>query len=126
MKIQKKCYFLLTVSGFLFFLLACDSPVPTAEPSTPASSNTVTQDKFDRIKVDFMGNTGMTIDQVRDIIDEVLEIMGFKESIRNESKLSSDLYLTCIWQQKLSNNKLNIITVRFRNGRAIMKTIFLN
>ena len=61
---------------FLVFLIACESPTSgsgTSNQTGPAaqtSSNTVTRAKYERIRVDLMWDTGITLAEVR-------AIMGF-------------------------------------------------
>lgn len=120
MNIQRKISFMTAILGFLVFLIACESPTSgsgTSNQTGPAaqtSSNTVTRAKYEKIRVDLTGDTGMTIAEVR-------AIMGFDPISTFRSQISGNSYIQHTWSQKLSSTAYKIITVNFRNGRAYQK-----
>lgn len=120
MNTQRKISFMTATLGFLVFLIACESPTSgsgTSNQTGPAaqtSSNTVTRAKYERIRVDLMWDTGMTLAEVR-------AIMGFDPTNTVRYELSGNPYIKHIWSQNLSSTAYKIITVDFKNGRAYRK-----
>lgn len=120
MDIQRKISLMTATLGFLVFLIACESPTSgsgTSNQTGPAaqtSSNTVTRAKYERIRVDLTGNTGMTIAEVR-------AIMGFDPTNTVRYELSSNPYISYTWLQNLSSKTYRFIIVNFKNGRAYRK-----
>ena len=120
MNTQRKISLMTATLGFLVFLIACESPTSgsgTSNQTGPAAqtnSNTITRAKYERIRVDPTGDTGMTIAEVR-------VIMGFDPTNTVRYQVLGNPYIRHTWFQTLSSTAYKIITVDFKNGRAYQK-----